>query len=170
MTKDLRCAFTRNHGSIPRLIIEYCNEWQIAFLRGTNEVRLSLALFQLWHLGLITKATTVQIQSHLITELAIVERNPCDSLHHFAALGAPFVNLFELYTDESTVAELRQCANQLRTTYSKLNPFIRPSLRDQIQRGDNPSAGSFFDNGKVVWAERWMGSYEQVTRPGRDTL
>src|SRR5574341_1348402 len=110
MTKNLRCTFTRNHGSRPRLIIEYCNEWQIAFLRNTNEVRFSLTLFQLWHLGLITEATPVQIQSHLITELTIVEWNPCNGLHHFAALGAPFVNLFELYTDESTVAELRQCA------------------------------------------------------------
>ena len=51
-----------------------------------------------------------------------------------------------------------------------MDPFIRPGLRDQIHRGNNPSGGGFFHNGEIVRDERLDGAGQQVTRPGGDAL
>ncbi len=40
------------------------------------------------------------------------------------ALRAPFVDLFKLYADQSTVAKFRQGAHQLRATHFKLDPLV----------------------------------------------
>src|SRR4030095_165681 len=111
---------------------------------------------------------SIEINGHLITELAIIKWNACYGLHHFAALLTPFMNFIKLQAYQPTGAEFGQRTNQLDSSYPKLDFLLRPGLRDQIQSGDDAPGCNFFNDCEIIWVEGWMRPREQVARPGRD--
>ena len=81
----------------------------------------------------ISSFSTTQVQSHLVTELAVIPGNAGDGLYLMAACRAPPVHYFELLAYQSTAAVIRMCTDQFYSPHAELDSLVGPGLVDQVQ-------------------------------------
>src|SRR6185503_4965974 len=105
ITEYFWCAFTNDHAPFADFIIRFGDEREIYFTRKTNVIGLSFAFLQLWQVRFMSITPTIQVNCHLIAELAIIIWNACNRLHDMTAFRAPFVDFFELQAYKSAIAK-----------------------------------------------------------------